>query len=133
MSDRKMDAIQVQDTVVSQKWTLSPRFKLLGQRLVEPADCTRPGSHSHEGGSNLSDFMGARPTHKHLGQRFSNLRLIAVIALKHLAVKLPFSISGDLEIFNVSRRGYQIARVGTIAVSTAIGSAFSPGCSNTLL
>ena len=37
MTNGKMDAIQVNDAVVCEKRTLSPRFILLGERLVEAA------------------------------------------------------------------------------------------------
>ncbi len=38
MTNGKMDAIEVQDTVVGQKWAYAPRFKLFSQRLVQTAD-----------------------------------------------------------------------------------------------
>src|SRR5207248_7784548 len=41
MTNRKMDAIQVLNTVVSKKRALSPRLKLLSQGLVEAADGAR--------------------------------------------------------------------------------------------
>jgi hypothetical protein len=92
MPNRKMDAIQVQDAVVGKQRTLSPRFILLSQRLVQATHRTGTRCNPHEGGGALSDFMRACPTDKHLGQRFGHLRFVAIVALEDLAVKLPFPI-----------------------------------------
>src|SRR5258708_38709998 len=100
MPNRKMNAIQVQDAVVGKQRTPSPCFKLLSQRLVQTAHRAGTGCNPHEGGGDLSDFMCACPTHKHLGQCFSHLWFVAIVALEHLAVKLPFPISRDVEILN---------------------------------
>jgi len=48
MAHGEMDAIQVDDAVVSQQRTDSPRFILLGQCLVQPTDGARAGSHSQQ-------------------------------------------------------------------------------------
>ncbi len=48
MTNAKMHAIQVQDTPVLLKRTLSPSLKLLRERLVETTDCAGAGSHSQQ-------------------------------------------------------------------------------------
>src|SRR2546423_1935612 len=133
MSHRQMHPIQVHNAVVGLKATLSPGCKLLGQCLVETAHRTGTGRDSHEGLSDLPHFVGASPIHKHLRQRFGYLRFVTLVAFEHLGVKLPFPISGNLEILNAPDRSDQIAGVGTIAVSTTSGSAFAPGGPDTLL
>ncbi len=40
MTNREMDAIQVQDAVVGEQPTLAPGFIVLGQRAVETTDGT---------------------------------------------------------------------------------------------
>src|SRR6266571_2695873 len=132
MTNSEMDAIQIQDTVVGEKGTLSPRFILLSQRLVQAAHCAGTRCNSHEGGGDLSDFMRACPTNKHLGQRFGYLRFVAIVALERLAVKLSFPISRDFEILNAPGGSHQIADVGAIAIPSAIGGTFSPRGSNAL-
>ena len=77
--------------------------------------------------------MRAHSIHKHLRQRFRHFRFITVITLEDLAVERCFSISGDFEVLNTPCGGHQIAGVGAIPIPSAIGRAFSPGCSNTLL
>ncbi|GAC1346834.1 MAG: hypothetical protein NVSMB27_11130 [Ktedonobacteraceae bacterium] len=76
--------------------------------------------------------MSAHPLHKHLGQRVGDFRFVATVAFKHLTVKLPFPISRNLEIFNVSGRSYEVASVGPIAIASTSGCAFSPRCTKTL-
>ena len=126
MAHREMDAVQVDDTIVGQQPTLSPRFILLGERVVEAADCTGTGGHSREGCSDLPDFVGTHPAHKHLGQGLSHLRFVTVVALEHLAVKLAFPVSGTLEILNTTSRSDQVTGVGPIAIPTARGRTFPP-------
>src|SRR6266487_6260795 len=126
MTNRKMDAVQVHDAVVGLQWALSPRLILLGQRLVETAHGARAGGISHQLFRDFPHFVGADPAHKHLGQRFGHLGGVAVVALKHLAMKLPFAISGNMEILNAPGGGHEIASVGPVAVAPAIGRALSP-------
>ena len=71
----------------------TPGFKLFGQRVIEPTDGTGAGSDSHEGLSDFSDFVGACPIDKHLGQSFCHLLFIAIIALKELGMELSFAVS----------------------------------------
>src|SRR5260221_7149041 len=95
MTNTQIDAIEVQNTVVGEQWTLSPGLKLLGQALVEATDCAGTLCHSHQLLSDLSD--GCRvltPRDIHLGECFGYLRFIAVVAFEHLGMKLPFPISG---------------------------------------
>src|SRR5437868_14535676 len=116
MTNTEMDAIEVQDAPVLLKRTLSPRFKLLGERLVEATDRTGTGSDSHEGLRDFSHLVGARACHKHLGESLCDVRFIATVTLKRLGVELPFTISGHLEIFEPTRGGHEIAAVVTVAV-----------------
>ena len=53
--------------------TLPPRFKLLGQALVEATDRTGTGSDSQQGLSDFPHLVGARPGDKHLRQSFGNV------------------------------------------------------------
>jgi hypothetical protein len=92
MSNRKMDAIEVQDAVVGKQGTLAPRFKLFSQCLIESAHGAGGGTNSHQFFSDFSYFMSTYPTHKHLGQGFRYLGGISVIPLERLRVKLPFPI-----------------------------------------
>src|SRR5712692_5863096 len=133
MTNAKMDAIQVEDAVVGEERTLSPRFILLSECLVETTHRAGAGRNPHQGVSDFSDFVGARATHKHLGQCFGHLWFIAVVALEHLRMECSFPISGHLEILNAPCWGHQIAGGGTIAIASAIGRAFSPRCSDALL
>src|SRR6266516_3911634 len=126
MTNRKMDTVQVHNTVVGLKIALSPRFILLGQSVVETAHGARAGGGSHQLFSHFPYFVGADPADKHLGQRFGHLGGVAVVALKHLAMKLPFAISGNLEILNAPGGGHEIASIGPVAVAPAIGRALSP-------
>ena len=48
MTNREMNAIEVQDAIVREKRVFSPRLKLLRERLVETTHGTGTGSHSHE-------------------------------------------------------------------------------------
>src|SRR6266699_7188212 len=128
-----MHHIQIHLTVVGLKATLSPGFKLLGQCAVEAAHCTGTGGNSHESGSDLPDFVGTHPAHKHLGQRFGHLWFVPVVALEHLTVKCSFPISWHLQIFNAPGWGNEITRVGSIALPSAIRGAFTPGCSAAML
>jgi|SRR5260370_32033709 len=99
MPNGKVDTVQVQDAVVTRQWTLSPGFKLLGQRLVEAADRTGAGSYPHQGLSHLSDFVGAHPTHKHLGQQEQSMPVLS--SQKHLFGKAILYTT--LGLFRTSR------------------------------
>src|SRR6266487_180142 len=57
---------------------------------------------------------------------FGNVRFITAVAFKSLRVEVPFTISGNFEIFDAARRCCQIARVVAVAISFALGAAFSP-------
>ena len=61
-------------------------------------------SDSQQGLSHFSHLVGARPSHKHLGQPIGDLRLIAAVALKYLGVELALAIAGNLQRFNAARR-----------------------------
>ncbi len=54
MTNAKMDAIEVQDTPVFLKATLSPRVELLAERLVEATDRAGALRHSHQGVGHFS-------------------------------------------------------------------------------
>ena len=89
-----MDAIQVQDAVVAQKWTLTPRFILLGQGVVETAHGAGARGDSQQFFSDIPDFMRACAADKHLRQRFCYLGFIPAIPLKDLSMELPCTITG---------------------------------------
>jgi hypothetical protein len=91
-----MDAIQIDDAVVIEQLTLSPRFILFGQRLVETTHRAGAGGYSQQFFRHFPHLMGRSPADKHLGQRFGDLWFIAVVALEDLGVKLPLSIVFEL-------------------------------------
>jgi hypothetical protein len=68
MTNAEMHAIQVQDTPMRLQRTLPPRFKLLGQALVEATDRTGAGSDSQQGGSHFPHLVRARAGHERLRQ-----------------------------------------------------------------
>ncbi len=105
---------------------------MLGQGVVEAAHGAGAGGNSHQGLSDLPDFVGTHPAHKHLGQRFGYLWFIPLVALEHLTVKGSFPISGDFEILNAPGGSDEITGVGPVAIPSAIGSTFAPGGSDAL-
>src|SRR5258708_1490816 len=124
MPNRKMDAIQVEETVVSEKWTLAPGVKLRGERLVEAAHRAGPGGHSHTRFSAFPDLMRARANDKHLCQRFCYLRFVSAIPLKDLRLELPLTISGHAEVLHAPCLGYQVSGVRAVAIPFSLRSAF---------
>src|SRR6266550_8094756 len=111
MPNTKMNAIQIKDAVVGEKGTLSPGFKLLSEGLVEAAHRTGARGHSQQFFSDFADFVGAGTTDKHLRQRFGYLGFIAAIALKHLRMELPLTISRHGESLNAPRTCHQVSCV----------------------
>src|SRR5258706_15391239 len=110
--------------------TLTPRFKLLTQALVESTDGAGTGSDSHERLGDFSDLVGAHSGHEHLHQPVGDAWFIATVAFKGLGVELTRAVSGDFDLLEPASRGRQIARVGAIAIAFALLTAFSPGGSN---
>ena len=106
-----MDAIQVEDPVVGEQRTLSPRFILFGQALIKTTHGARAGGGSQQFFSDFSHFMGTRATDKHVRQRFSYLGFISTIALKHLCLELPCAVSGHREVLNAPCLGHQVSCV----------------------
>jgi hypothetical protein len=98
---------------------------VFSQTLVEAADGTGRRGNTHQFFRHFPHLMGAGAAHKHLCQRFCDLRFVAIVAFEDLGVKLPFSISGHFEIFDASSRSDEIACVGAIAIATSGGGAFS--------
>src|SRR3989440_3830038 len=133
MTNAKMDTIQVQDAVVTKKWTHAPDFILLAQGLVETAHGAGTGSGSHQFLSDASYFVRACPADKHFCQRFCDLWFIAAISLKHLCMQLPLPISGHRKILDPSCAGDEITLGIAIAVAFSVGRAFSPLRSYTLI
>src|SRR2546425_9156953 len=127
-----MDAIQVEDAVVGEQRTLAPRFILFGQGLIKTTHgaCARGGSHQFF--SDFSHFMGTRATVKHFSQRFSYLGFIPTIALKHLCMELPLTISGHREVLNAPCLGHQVSCVIAVAIPFSLRSAFPPLCTQAL-
>src|SRR5215472_15436977 len=70
--------------------------------------------------------MGTGETSKQVRQGLSHLGFIAAVTLKHLAVKLTLTVSGNLEILNAPGRGDQVTAVGPVAIPTPAGRAFTP-------
>src|SRR6266566_4644795 len=130
MTNAEMHAIQVEDTPVFLQRTLTPGIKLLGERLVQTADCAGTRSKTHQGLGYFSYFVGTHPSDKHLGKSFSNVRFIATVAFKRLGVELAFPVFGHLEIFDSTRRCRQITRVSPIAIPFSFGTALTPRSSN---
>src|SRR6266704_5503829 len=111
-----MDAIQVEDAVVGEQRTLAPCFILFGQALIKTTYGARAGGGPHQFSSDFSHFMGTRATDKQFRQRFSDLGFIPTIALKHLCMELPLTISGHREVLNAPCLGHQVSCVRTIAI-----------------
>jgi hypothetical protein len=87
-------------------------------------------SHAHEGLGHFSHFMGARPSDKHLAESFRNVRFLATVAFKRLGVELTFTISGHVDLLQLTSGCHQITGVGAQALAFALGAAFSPCGSN---
>ena len=92
MTNAEVHAIQVQDTPVLQERTLTPSFKLLGERLVEPTDRTGTGSNSQQGLGHFPYFMGTGSGHEHLRESFSDVRFKATVPVKDLRMELAFAV-----------------------------------------
>src|SRR5947209_4079684 len=54
------------------------------------------------------------------------MRLVATIAFKDLGVELARAVSRDVDVFNPTRLGDQIARVESVSVTFALGTTCSP-------
>src|SRR5258708_6898594 len=130
MAHAKMDAIEIQDAVMNEKWAHSPNFKLFHEGVVETAHSTGAGSYSHKRLSYFPNFMGTGSRDKHLRQSLCYLLLISIVTLKDLRVKCSGSISGNVQILNGTTGCCQIARVEAIAIAFACGRTFSPSPSN---
>ena len=133
MANAKMHAVQVQDAPVFLKRTLAPGVKLLGERLVQATDRAGTGSDSQQRLSHFSHFVGTRPSDKHLGESFGNVRFIAAVAFKGLRVELTRAVSGHVDLREPTSRGHQIAGVVAVAVPFALGATLAPGRSNNLV
>ena len=99
-----MHPIQVHNSPMHLQGPLLPGVKLVGKRLVETTDCAGTGSHSQQRLGHFSDLVGARASHKHVGESFCNMGFVAAITVKNLRVELAFAVSGDVEIFESARR-----------------------------
>src|SRR5690348_18480789 len=119
MTNAEVHTIQVQDTPVLLKRSLAPGIKLLAERVVETTDCAGTGSHSQQRLGHFSHFVGTRSGDKHLSEPFRNVRFIATIAPKRLAVELSLPISRNFDFLYPTSGGHQIARVVVIAVPLA--------------
>src|SRR6266851_6894095 len=130
MTNGEMDSIQIDNAPMLLERALTPGFKLLAQALVEATDRAGTGSDSQQGLSHFPHLMRAHPSHEHLCQSFSDMRFIATVALKGLGMELTFTISGDLDLLEPTRRCGQITAVGAVAIAFTLGTAFSPCGSN---
>src|SRR5713101_8374515 len=133
MTNTEMYSIEVHDTPVLLKRTLSPGVKLLGERLVQTTDGAGTGSHSQQRLSHFSHFVGACPGHEHLRESLCDVRFIAAIALKGLRVELTRAVSGHVDLLEPTSGGHEITRVRTVAVPFALRATLSPGRSNELV
>src|SRR5260221_12163665 len=98
MTDAEMHAIQVEHTPMRLQRALAPRFKLLGEALVEVTDGAGTGSHSQRGLSHFRHIVVARPSHEHLRQTVGDLRFIATVAFNGMLVELAFTVSGHVDL-----------------------------------
>src|SRR5258708_5557192 len=130
MTHAEMDAIQVENTPMLLQSALTPGGELLLQIAIEPTDGAGTGSHSHQRLGNFSDSVGTRASDKHLGESLRDLWLIAAVALEDLRVELALAISRDLQVFDPTRGGPQIALVETITIPFALGAALAPAHSD---
>ena len=104
-----------------------PRFILLGEALVEPTDRAADFERLPEAFEPLPPRMSrACASHEHLRQPFGNVGFVAAIPVKHLRMEVTFPVSGHFEILNASGGSYQVTGIGPIAITPAMGSAFSP-------
>src|SRR5579859_5827327 len=126
MTNREMDAIEIQDAIVGEKRASSPRLKLLRERLVETTHRTGTRGHSHQCLSHFSHLLSTHSCYKHLRQTLCHLRFIAAVAFKRLGMELSFSISRNVKVFDGTRRSRQIPRVGPIAVAFPLRGTLSP-------
>jgi hypothetical protein len=134
VTNAEVDAIKVQDTPMGLQRALTPLLKLLCQGVVETTDTTGTGGNSYERLSHFSHFLGADSSHKHLGQSLGYLWFIALVAVKNLGMELPFSISGDFQVFDGTQTPVAKSRMSRpITIAFALGSGLSPGGSQELL
>src|SRR5260221_5617628 len=126
MTNAKMHPIEVQDTPMLLQSALAPGGELLLQIAVEPTDGARTGRHSQQSFSHVSDFVGACPSHEHLGQSLSHLRFIAAVALENLRVELALAISRNLQVLNPTPGGNQVAVVRALTIAFAPWAALTP-------
>jgi len=92
MTNFKGDAIEIENAPVTLQGATTPRFKLFRQGVIEPTDATSAGRDSHEGLSDFSHFVGARPSDNHLRQAFCHLLFLPTLAIKELSVELSFTV-----------------------------------------
>src|SRR5437016_9008587 len=121
MTNFQVDAIEIENAPVTLQAATTPGFQLFRQAVIEPTDGTGAGSDSHEGLSHFSNFVGARPTAKHLRQAFCHLLFITTRAIKELGVELSFTVSGHFQILDPTRGGCQITARAAVAVSFPFG------------
>jgi hypothetical protein len=93
--------------------------------MLEATHRTGAGCNSPERFRNFSDLLGARPADKHLSSSICYLLLITTRTVKELGMKLPFSVSGYLKIFDFAASSCQIAGGAAMAVSFALGARLS--------
>src|SRR6266849_8658072 len=130
MTHTEMDAIQVENTPMLLQSALTPGGELLLQIAIEPTDGAGTGSHSHQRLGDFSDSVGTRASDEHLGQALGHLWFIATIALEHLGMELTLAISRDLQVFDPTRGGPQVALVETVPIPFALGAALAPAHSD---
>jgi hypothetical protein len=78
--------------------------------------------------SDLADFLRTGTRHEHLRQALGNRWLITTVLLKGLRVERSGAVSGDFEVFDLTRACLQVTRVEAIARASALRRTFPPFC-----
>jgi hypothetical protein len=104
MTNAEMHAIQVHNTPVFLKRTLSPGVKLLGERLIETTDRDFHWERLPATFGPLLLLCGCSSCNEHLGETFCDVQFKATVAVKDLRVELAFAVSGYVETFQSTRR-----------------------------
>lgn len=126
MTHTEMDPIKIKDPPVFLQWALPPGGELLLEILVEAADGTGTGRHSHQCFGDFPNLVRTDSGHEHLREPLGHLGLVAAVALEDLGVELALAISGNVRGLNAARRRGQVTGVGAVAISLALGATLSP-------
>jgi hypothetical protein len=84
----------------------TPRFKLFGERVIEPTDATSTRRDAHEGGSHFSH--GCRvlvPATNIWVKLIAHLLFRATRAIKEVGVERSFPVSGHFQLLDLTSGG----------------------------